>query len=50
MNNAYIRAGQMRHHLVDGWWTDAGTVPSLYRASELIAGETDNAVLRGASQ
>ena len=47
VNNAYIRAGRMRHHRVEGWWTDAGTVASLYRASELVAGEHGNAVLRG---
>ena len=50
VNNAYIRAGGMRHHRVEGWWTDAGTVPSLYRASELIAREDGNEVLRGASR
>jgi glucose-1-phosphate thymidylyltransferase len=47
VNNAYIDAGAMRHHRVDGWWTDAGTVPSLYRAAELVAAEDGNAVLRG---
>jgi glucose-1-phosphate thymidylyltransferase len=47
VNNAYIDAGAMRHHRVEGWWTDAGTVPSLYRAAELVAAEDGNAVLRG---
>ncbi|MDZ7780402.1 MAG: sugar phosphate nucleotidyltransferase [Gemmatimonadota bacterium] len=45
VNNRYIQAGTMKHHLVRGWWTDAGTVPSLYRAVELVARDRDNPVL-----
>jgi glucose-1-phosphate thymidylyltransferase len=45
VNNAYIEAGSMRHHLVRGWWTDAGTISSLHRAAELVAGDRDNPVL-----
>lgn len=36
VNNAYIAAGRMSARMVDGWWTDAGTVESLYRASTLV--------------
>ena len=46
VNSAYIERGSLRHHLVDGWWTDAGTVTSLYRAGTLVAAEHGNAVLR----
>lgn len=37
VNNAYIARGEMTWEVLDGWWTDAGTVESLYRASSLIA-------------
>jgi glucose-1-phosphate thymidylyltransferase len=36
VNNAYIRLGEMRYEVLDGWWTDAGTFESLYRASTLV--------------
>ncbi len=37
VNNRYLEWGALRHHTVDGWWTDAGTIPSLHRASNLVA-------------
>jgi glucose-1-phosphate thymidylyltransferase len=46
VNNRYLGWGQLRHHVLDGWWTDAGTISSLYRAAALIAGDRDNPVLR----
>lgn len=36
VNNAYISQGTMTAEVLDGWWTDAGTFESLYRASKLI--------------
>lgn len=45
VNNRYIEWGNMRHHMVDGWWTDAGTVLSLHRATDLVAQDRDNPVL-----
>lgn len=45
VNNRYIGAGAMRHHFVEGWWTDAGTVPSLHRAVNLIAADRGNPIL-----
>jgi glucose-1-phosphate thymidylyltransferase len=45
VNNQYIEWGAMRHHSVNGWWTDAGTVASLHRAAGLVAAERDNPVL-----
>ena len=47
VNNKYVEWGEMRHHVLDGWWTDAGTVDSLVRASELVEEDCDNPVLRG---
>jgi glucose-1-phosphate thymidylyltransferase len=35
VNNAYIQRGAMTWGTLDGWWTDAGTFPSLLRANEL---------------
>jgi glucose-1-phosphate thymidylyltransferase len=37
VNNEYIRRGTMTYSIIDGWWTDAGTFESLYRASKLVA-------------
>jgi len=37
VNNAFIRMGKLTAEVIDGWWTDAGTFPSLYRASRLVA-------------
>lgn len=45
VNNRYIEIGAMSHRVLSGWWTDAGTVASLYRATRLVA-KTDAPVLR----
>ena len=45
VNNRYIGWGELAHTFIDGWWTDAGTIPSLYRASTLVAGERGVAAL-----
>lgn len=37
VNNTYIARGEMMWELLDGWWTDAGTFESLYRATQLVA-------------
>ena len=37
VNNEYIRRGSMTYSILKGWWTDAGTFESLFRASCLIA-------------
>ncbi len=36
VNNAYIRQGTMTAEVLEGWWTDAGTFESLYRATKMI--------------
>ena len=46
VNNRYLAWGALRHHVLSGWWTDAGTLSSLYRAAGLVARERDNPVLR----
>jgi glucose-1-phosphate thymidylyltransferase len=35
VNNAYLKRGTMAHDVLEGWWSDAGTFESLYRASQL---------------
>jgi len=37
VNNAYLGWGELDHAFVDGWWTDAGAVESLFRAAGLVA-------------
>ena len=36
VNNAYIARGELQHDVLEGWWTDAGTFESLFRASQLV--------------
>ncbi len=36
VNNFYIQDGLMDYHIIDGWWSDAGTFDSLLRASTLV--------------
>jgi glucose-1-phosphate thymidylyltransferase len=36
VNNAYLRRGTLTCEILDGWWTDAGTFESLYRANTLV--------------
>lgn len=37
VNNKYIEQGSLSSATLNGWWTDAGTFPSLHRASNLVA-------------
>lgn len=36
VNNSYLREGTLSYSVLDGWWTDAGTFESIFRASEMI--------------
>jgi glucose-1-phosphate thymidylyltransferase len=47
VNNQYVAWGAMRHRVLGGWWTDAGTIQSLHRAGNLVAAAEGNVVLRG---
>jgi glucose-1-phosphate thymidylyltransferase len=40
VNNSYLREGKLTYSVLDGWWTDAGTFESLFRASELVRQKT----------
>ncbi len=37
VNNWYLRRGELMCEVMDGWWTDAGTLESLHRAGNLVA-------------
>ena len=37
VNNWYLKRGELMCEVLDGWWTDAGTVGSLHRAGNLVA-------------
>lgn len=45
VNNAYIARGTMTYRVLQGWWTDAGTVSSLFRAAQLVAQDRQNPIL-----
>ena len=45
VNNLYIKKGQLRHSIVQGRWTDAGTFESLQEANSILL-ENDNRILR----
>jgi glucose-1-phosphate thymidylyltransferase len=36
VNNSYLTENQLTHEILEGWWTDAGTFESLWRASSLV--------------
>ena len=36
INNAYIENNQMFYKIMNGWWTDAGTLKSYYKANRLV--------------
>ncbi|HSE59907.1 MAG TPA: sugar phosphate nucleotidyltransferase [Nitrospiraceae bacterium] len=37
VNNAYIRKDQLTWDKLEGWWTDAGTIESLFLANQFVA-------------
>jgi glucose-1-phosphate thymidylyltransferase len=37
VNNMYLSRGDLSYEILDGWWTDAGTFESLYKAACLVA-------------
>ncbi len=37
VNNYYVQEGTLTFEELDGWWTDAGTFESLFRANMLVA-------------
>jgi glucose-1-phosphate thymidylyltransferase len=41
VNNEYVRNGGLSYSVLKGYWSDAGTFESLYRASELVRSKKD---------
>lgn len=41
VNNAYIKEGKLKYHIIRGSWTDAGTFESLHKASLLSKAISD---------
>jgi glucose-1-phosphate thymidylyltransferase len=37
VNNFYLQQGTLEYEVLDGWWTDAGTFESLYKATTMVA-------------
>lgn len=37
VNRFYIKVGKLKHHLLEGWWVDAGTLEALAQAHEKFA-------------
>ena len=37
VNNFYLQEGNLTYEVLEGWWTDAGTFESLFRANNLVA-------------
>src|SRR5207249_8575141 len=37
VNNWYLARGELACEVLEGWWTDAGTMESLHRAGNLVA-------------
>ena len=42
VNNSYLADGQLGHEILEGWWTDAGTFDSLWRAANLVREKVAN--------
>jgi glucose-1-phosphate thymidylyltransferase len=38
VNSDYLERGELCYNILPGWWTDAGTHPSLFRANQLVRG------------
>jgi len=36
VNNRYLELGGLQYDVLEGWWTDAGTFESLFRATQLV--------------
>ena len=47
VNSQYLEWDELSHEVMEGWWTDAGTVQSLHRAGALVAADRQNPVLGG---
>ena len=49
VNNLYVQEGTLTFSVLEGWWTDAGTIDSLVKASELVGRTGANNVVAASS-
>ena len=49
VNNDYIRMGELYYDVLEGWWMDAGTFPSLLLANNLVSKTGANKMSLGES-
>lgn len=50
VNNSYLAEGRLTFEILEGWWTDAGTVDSLWRASSLVREKALNTPVRALAE
>jgi len=43
VNKAYLKKGQLKYEILDGWWSDSGTFDSLLKANNLVAKKDEKA-------
>ena len=36
VNNWYLEQGELQYEILEGWWSDAGTFESLFKAATLV--------------
>lgn len=46
VNNSYLSDGQLAYDFLEGWWSDAGTFESLWRATALVREKREKMVSR----
>ena len=46
VNNLYLREGQLRYELIDGWWADAGESFEMYLKANLLAASQQGVQVR----
>lgn len=39
VNRFYAKTGKLKHHVLEGWWVDAGTVEALREANQIVMGD-----------
>jgi glucose-1-phosphate thymidylyltransferase len=50
VNNFYVEEDKLSCEVLEGWWTDAGTIESLYRATNLVAATGANKMPQGSER
>lgn len=48
--NRYIHEGRLNHHILDGFWSDAGTIESREKCSEFVSRGLESEILKSLSE